>query len=104
MCDIWRLGCFCANSTISRDRQSRLVLLVDFGSMAGLCEQSRCRMFPTLILVVVVEWLVWVFGFGVVLGGDWFGFVCCEWCFVLLGMMALVGDVVLLLYFGWLVD
>ena len=68
-----------------------------------LCGQSHYRKFPMLTLVVVVGRLVWVFGSGVVLLVGWFEFVCCKWRFVL-GVMELVGDVVLLLYFDWFAD
>ena len=44
-----------------------------------------------------------MFVFGVVLIVGWFEFVCCEWHFVL-GVLELVGDVALLLYFDWFAD
>ena len=98
----WRLGCFCANSTISKGPQSRLVLLVDFASMTVLCGQSHCRKFPMLTLVVVVGWLVWVFGYVVLLFVDWldqFESVSHAQDLTLGGVM-FVDDVVVLLYLG----
>ena len=54
---IWRLDYFGAISTISMGRQSRLGVLVGLGNIVGLCVHSRCRMYPKLMLVVVVEGL-----------------------------------------------